>query len=349
MLNLRYVTSTTAVLVSTPENRRYLSGFQSSLGYLLLTQNGNKLFVDGRYIEAAKNNAVGVEVVLLKQFLSQLNAELSAQKVSKLLIENEVPFSFFNLLKKNLSVKVVPSKSLSDRLLTLRSVKKREELESITAAQRIAEKAFLETLNFIKTGVTEKQIAAFLNYQMALLGSEKEAFETIAISGCNTSLPHGVPTDKPVLNGEFVTMDFGAVINGYASDMTRTVAVGGVTEEMHKVYNTVLLAQSAAEKAVCAGALCNSVDSAARNVITNAGYGEYFTHSTGHGVGLEIHEKPTLSPQNKAEKLRAGQVVTNEPGIYIPANFGVRIEDMLYVRKNDCKNLTKAPKHLIIL
>ncbi len=349
MVGLRYVTGTTAVLISTLENRRYLTGFPSSLGYLLLSRNGNILFVDGRYFEAAKKGTVGARVVLMENFLSQLETELKTQNISKLLLENDISFDFYSTLKKNLSVKVVPYKPVSERLLNLRSVKKREELESIVCAQRIAEKAFSEVLNFIKPGVTEKQIAAFLNYQMMLLGAEKEAFETIAISGSNTSMPHGVPTDKPIHNGDFVTMDFGAVINGYASDMTRTIAVGGVTEEMNNVYNTVLLAQEAVEKSARAGLFCNEVDSLARKVISDAGYGDYFSHSTGHGVGLQIHEKPNLSPRNTLEKLRKGQVITNEPGIYLPGKFGVRIEDMLYVRKNDCKNLTKAPKHLIIL
>ena len=184
---------------------------------------------------------------------------------------------------------------------------------------------------------------------MKLYGAEKIAFETIAISGKNTSMPHGVPTDKKVESGDFVTMDFGAVINGYCSDMTRTVAVGFATDEMKQVYETVLQAQKAAESAAKAGVFCRDVDAAARDIISSAGYGEYFCHSTGHGVGLEIHEMPALSPKAGELKLRAGQVVTDEPGIYLPEKFGVRIEDMLQIQKNGCKNLTKAEKHLIIL
>lgn len=345
---LRYVTDKTAVLVITDVNRRYLTGFTSSLGFLLMTKEGNTLFVDGRYFEAAEKKVNGANVVLLKDVYAQIKEELMRCGISRLLIETEVPFKTYHSLKTKLGVTVTPSEKLSAKLLQLRSVKKREETESVVFAQRIAEKAFEEILNFIKAGVTERQIANELEYTMKLLGSEGVAFETVAVSGANSSLPHGVPTDKKVVCGEFVTLDFGATVNGYRSDMTRTVAVGHVTDEMIKAYNTVLSAQKEAIKTIKAGILCRDVDAAARNLISSEGFGEFFTHSTGHGVGLEIHEHPILSPKSE-DKLRAGQIVTAEPGIYLPGRFGVRIEDMLQVRKNDCKNLTKAPKHLIIL
>lgn len=345
---LRYITDKTAVLVITQENRRYLTGFQSSLGYLLMTKDGNTLFVDGRYFEAAEKKASGAKVVLLKDIYKQINEQLKTSGGKRLLIESEVSFKNYNALKSKLEVTVTPSEKLSNKLLELRSIKKKEEVASIIAAQRIAEKAFDEVLNFIKEGITERQIAAELEYRMKLYGAEGFAFETVAVSGANSSLPHGVPTDKKVKNGEFITLDFGAVINGYCSDMTRTIAVGQATDEMIKVYETVLSAQNEAINRIEAGNLCRDVDAAARDIITKAGYGEFFTHSTGHGVGLEVHEDPTLSPKSE-NKLRSGQIVTAEPGIYIPGCFGVRIEDMLQVRKNGVKNLTKAPKHLIIL
>lgn len=349
MTNLRYVTDRTAVLVFTPENRRYLTGFPSSLGYLLMTARGNTLFVDSRYFEAATKRVSGAEVRPFRKILEVLDAELKEVGAEKLLVETEISLALFEKLKKGLSVKVAPSSSLSDRLLTLRSIKKREEVESIVAAQRIAEKAFDDILSFIKEGVTEKEIAATLEYRMKCHGAEGLAFDTIAVSGANTSLPHGVPTDKRVQKGDFVTMDFGAVINGYMSDMTRTVAVGFATDEMQKVYDTVLSANIKAAENIKAGMLCKDADALARDVINEAGYGEFFGHGTGHGVGLMIHEAPNLSPRAGESKLRARQIVTDEPGIYLPEKFGVRIEDMLLVRKNDCKNLTKAPKHLIIL
>lgn len=346
---LRYITEKTAVLIITHENRRYLTGFPSSLGYLLMTKNGNKLFVDGRYFEAAENTAVNCEVVLMDKLIEQLNTEFADQGIEKLLIETENSVSVYESLKRKLNVKVTPSTPLTGKLQTLRSIKKRDEISSIIAAQRIAEKAFDDVLDFIKTGKTEREIAAFLEYRMKLYGAEKIAFETIAVSGKNSSMPHGVPTDKKIENGDFITLDFGAVINGYCSDMTRTVAVGFASDEMKRVYDTVLAAQQKVIETVSAGVVCSDADRAARSVIEEAGYGDFFTHSTGHGVGLEIHETPTLSKNAVDIKLRAGQIVTDEPGIYIPNKFGVRIEDMLLVQKNGCKNLTKAPKHLIIL
>ena len=345
---LRYITDKTAVLIITPENRRYLTGFPSSLGYLLMTKQGNTLFVDGRYYEAAEKKSSQAKVVLLKNIYAQLNEELAKCGAMRLLIETEVSFKTYNGIKHGIDVAVTPSEKLSTKLLELRSVKKREETASIIIAQRIAEKAFEEILNFIKVGVTERQIANELEYKMKQYGAEGIAFDTVAVSGTNSSLPHGVPTDKRVEEGEFITMDFGAVINGYCSDMTRTVAVGTPSEEMVKVYDTVLSAQENAISRIKSGVLCKDVDNAARSVIDGEGYGNFFTHSTGHGVGLMIHEYPNLSPTSEV-KLRAGQIVTAEPGIYLPGRFGVRIEDMLQVRKNGVKNLTKAPKHLIIL
>ncbi len=349
MESLRFVTDKTAVLIFTPVNRRYLTGFASSLGYLLLTSKGNILFVDSRYYEAAGKRAEGAEVRQFTKIFDQLQEALAEAGAEKLLIETEVSVDFYQRLRSKLAVRVTPSAPLTGRLLQLRSVKKKEELESIVCAQRIAEKAFDDILQFIAPGVSEKEIAALLEYKMKQHGAEGIAFDTIAVSGANSSLPHGVPTDKVVAKGDFVTMDFGAVINGYCSDMTRTVAVGYVTDEMAKVYETVLNAQENVIKTLSAGITCKQADSAARDIITAAGYGEYFGHSTGHGVGLEIHEQPNLSPAADKIKLRTGQIVTDEPGIYLPGKFGVRIEDMLLIRKNGCKNLTKAPKHLIIL
>ena len=221
-------------------------------------------------------------------------------------------------------------------------------MKKIIKAQRIAEAAFEHILTFIKEGVTEKEVALELDYYMLSHGADGLSFETIAVSGKNSSKPHGVPSDKKIEKGDFVTMDFGAVVEGYHSDMTRTVAVGFVTDEQKNVYETVLKAQEAAQAAASSGVCCADVDKAARDVIENAGYGEYFNHSTGHGVGVEIHEYPRLSTVCKAI-LSVGNVVTDEPGIYIPEKFGVRIEDMLLITENGCENLTRAPKELIIL
>lgn len=237
----------------------------------------------------------------------------------------------------------------TDKIIdSFRAVKSDEEIENICKAQRIAEAALKHILGFIKIGVTEKEIALELDHYMLSHGAEALSFETIAISGANTSKPHGVPTEKKIEDGDFVTMDYGAVVNGYHSDMTRTVAVGHVSDEQKKIYDIVLKAQLASLEILRSGLKRSDGDKAARDVITEAGYGEFFRHSTGHGVGIEIHEKPNLSPKS-VTTLRAGNIVTVEPGIYIPGKFGVRIEDMALITENGCQNLTNAAKELVIL
>ncbi|MPM84535.1 Aminopeptidase YpdF [bioreactor metagenome] len=212
----------------------------------------------------------------------------------------------------------------------------------------IAEIAFHEALKKIKVGLSEKELAAFLEYVMRMNGADGISFETIAISGANTSKPHGVPSDKKIQDCDFVTMDFGAVYDGYHSDMTRTVAVGSVSDEQRNIYAIVLQAQMNALEGLKPGVSCNNADALARDVIAKKGFGEFFGHSTGHGVGIEIHEQPTLSPNN-SELLSAGNVVTVEPGIYLPDKFGVRIEDMAAITEDGYENLTAAEKNLIIL
>ena len=215
-------------------------------------------------------------------------------------------------------------------------------------AQRIAERALEEILGEIRPGVTEKEIAARLQYLMLHFGAEDMSFDPIVVSGPNGSLPHGVPSEKTIERGEFVTMDFGCVYHGYCSDMTRTVAVGSADEEMRRVYETVLAAQKAGIAAARAGATGKAVDGAARSVIAEAGYGAYFGHSFGHGVGVEIHEAPNATPGND-KPLPAGAVISAEPGIYLPGRMGVRIEDVIVLTEEGCVNLTRAPKELLIL
>lgn len=344
-----FINDNSAVLVITDVNRRYLSGFNSSLGFLLLHGSDKILFVDGRYFTAAtKAVDSDIKVVLMNNLFEQLNLFIKEQNVKRLFVESEISVGEFNNIVNKLECNVEACAQLSEALLEKRSVKDEFELESIIKAQEITEKAFDEILNYIKVGVSERDIATELEYIMKKLGSSSPAFDTICVSGANSALPHGVPCDKSIHTGDFVTMDFGAVFNGYRSDMTRTVAVSYVTDEMLSVYNTVLEAQNKAIEAVKSGALCCDIDKAARDVIDSAGYKEFFNHSTGHGVGLDIHEYPTVSAKCEKE-LKVGQVITCEPGIYIPEKLGVRIEDMIYVKNNCSQNLTKAAKKLIIL
>lgn len=333
-------------LIVSPENRRYFTGFEASDGFLFATKNGSVFLTDSRYIEAAKNQItccrVEEQTAKLSEYAARFNCKTLLVEADRLTVSQ-----LKNLRKTLCSVRLTTVKT--DKLIdSLREIKTEREVEKIRAAQRIAEAAFEYILGFIKVGVTEKEIALELDHFMLSHGAEGISFETIAISGANTSKPHGVPTDKRIEYGDFVTMDYGATVDGYHSDMTRTVAVGVADDEQRKIYEIVLKAQLAALKTLKSGIRCADADSAARTVISEAGYGEFFRHSTGHGVGIEIHEKPNLSPKSTAV-LRAGNIVTVEPGIYIPGKFGVRIEDMALITENGCENLTSAPKEPIVL
>lgn len=340
----------TCALIISPENRKYFTGFDSSDGFLIASENRAVFITDGRYIEAAEKQISNCEVKLLGKTYPQIAEILKEMNCNRLLVEStRMTVSTYNSLKGVLKKIPVSTDTTLDTIInTLRSVKTEFEVENIIKAQRIAEEAFNHILKYIKVGVTEKEIALELDFYMLRHGGEGLSFETIAVSGANSSMPHGVPSNKKIENGDFITMDFGTIINGYHSDMTRTVAVGFATDEMKNVYDTVLKAQQNCLDNIKAGISCKDGDEFARSVIRNAGLGQYFTHSTGHGVGVEIHEFPNLSPASDSV-LQVGNIVTVEPGIYIPENFGVRIEDMALITENGCRNLTNAKKDLIIL
>lgn len=341
-----------AALIVTPCNRRYFTGFDSSDGFLLVTRQGSIFYTDSRYIEAAQQQIKCCETAEGKNIFAQMKDYLNAKNVRTIAVEAAgMTLAEFCRLCENESMKefeFVSDNSLDSAISVFRRVKSEEEAEKIMMAQRIAESAFLHVLNFIKKGRTEKEIQLELDFFMLRNGAQALSFDTIAVSGKNSSMPHGVPTDKVVEDGDFITMDFGAVVDGYHSDMTRTVAVGFVTDEQREVYDTVLRAQQSSLDVIKAGIPCADADRAARDVISAAGYGEYFGHGTGHGVGVEIHELPNLSPKSTMI-LEKGNIVTVEPGIYLPGKFGVRIEDMVFVSANGCKNLTNSQKTLIVL
>lgn len=339
-----------AALILSPENRFYFTGFESSDGYLIASEKEAVFITDGRYIEAAQEKIKNCQVVLQEKKASQIRDILLSLNAKSVAVEaDRMTLSEYTLFASALDdIEIIADGSLDAQINEIRSIKETEEVNKIITAQRIAEKAFEHILGFIKPGKAEKEIALELDYYMLSHGANGISFETIAVSGKKSSMPHGVPDGKLIENGDFVTMDFGAVFEGYHSDMTRTVAVGGVSEEMKEVYYTVLKAQENSVSAVKSGVSCKFADTAARSIIENAGYAKYFTHSTGHGVGVEIHEFPNLS-QACDKELKTGNIVTVEPGIYIPGKFGVRIEDMVLVTENGCENLTKAPKELIIL
>lgn len=338
------------ILITSDVNRRYFTGMKSSAGTVVAVRGHGELIIDFRYIEKARNTVKSVDVVEQKKLFSQVAEFARKHGVKTMAVESKtMTISELSLWQKALpDVEFITTDILSNAITALRSIKDEEELRCIKKAQEIAEAAFEHILSFIKAGVSEREIALELDHEMFRLGAEALSFETIALSGVNTSMPHGVPSDKKVQEGEFVLMDFGAVYNGYHSDMTRTVCVGKPSEEMEKVYNIVLKSQEAALEKAKAGMTGAELDKIARDIITEAGYGGCFGHSLGHGVGMEIHESPNASPSAKGI-LPAGAVVTVEPGIYIEGKFGVRIEDFVILTENGCENLTKCAKNIVSL
>ena len=340
-----------AMLLTNEANRFYASGFRTggTDGVALVTGDKAYYWTDSRYIEAAQREVADAEVGLAEAghgYLALINEAVERHGLKTIGFEDG--YMTVAELKLYQSKVRADFKPATDMMARLRMVKDAEELEALVGAQRIAERALEEIYGEIKAGVTEREIAARLTYLMLRCGAEAMSFAPIVASGANGSMPHAVPTDKPVAAGEFVTMDFGCVYHGYCSDMTRTIAVGYATEEMETVYRTVLDAQSAGIAAARAGVPGCGVHNAAAKVIADAGYGAYFGHSFGHGVGVEIHEAPGASPAWK-EPLPAGAVISAEPGIYIPGRFGVRIEDVIIIRDGGCENIHRAPKELRVL
>ena len=339
------------MLLTHEANRFYASGFHSAGtdGMALVTREKFYYFTDSRYTEAARRHVQDAEVQEAghgRGYSALLMEAVQRHSIQRLGFEDAyMAVREHDAYARALPCELVPA---ADLLAELRAVKDPEELEIMIAAQRIAEKALTDILNEIRPGVTEKEIAARLQYLMLHYGAEDKSFDPIVVSGPNGSLPHGVPSEKVIQAGEFVTMDFGCIYHGYCSDMTRTVALGEPTEEMRKVYNVVLQAQLAGLAASKAGVTGKSIDAAARKVIEDAGYGEYFGHGYGHSVGIEIHESPNANLRDET-LMPVGAAVSAEPGIYLPGRFGVRIEDVAIMTEDGCIDITKAPKDLIVL
>lgn len=332
----------------------YLSDFHTTDGAVVVSESETISFADARYFEAFDNarkaNLLSSDVVpcLFKKSIFDTVFEyfvsIGAKRVCldpKLITVHQL-----NVLKEK--CKEIEFGFLSDVCLKHRRVKTAQEVEKIKKAQSITDKAFSHILGFISEERTETEIAAELEYFMRKNGANGLAFETIAVSGRNSSLPHGEPTNARLTKNSFLTMDYGAKFGGYCSDMTRTVVLGKADEEMKRIYEIVLTAQNEAMKFIKAGVTCKDADKAARDVIFDAGYGEYFSHSLGHSLGLEVHELPAASPRSE-ETLVSGNIVTVEPGIYIPGKYGVRIENMVLVTESGCENLTESARALLEL
>ena len=342
-----------AALTTAPHERRYLTGFASSAGYVLTTVEAAYFLTDFRYIEAARRAIPDMECLCGDRPAEVLKELLQRHGIGRLLVSAEHT-SVKQLADWQRAMKgvctVAADGRYDARMRLLRLVKTPDELEKIRQAQELTDAGYGHILSYIRPGRTERDIALELEFFIRRQGAEGVAFDFIVVSGPNSSLPHGVPGERAVEKGDFITMDFGAVVDGWHSDMTRTVAVGSVTDEQRRVYETVLRAQETALGTLRAGLSCRAGDAAARDVIREAGYGDCFGHSTGHGVGVEIHEEPRLSPAApEGELLQPGSVVTVEPGIYLSGKFGVRIEDMAAITETGCENLTKSLKSLTIL
>ena len=339
-----------AILLTDEKNQRYAGGFPFTDGIVVVAREKAWLLTDSRYIEAAEKIAGGCCTVQMfdgKRPLSELLAaalkECGAEKVAA--EDEKLCRARWTALEKALGRELLSAGSL---MADLRASKSEEEIRSMIRAQRISEKALEEVLPIIRPGMTEKEVMAELVYHMLKNGSEGNAFDPIVVTGANTSMPHGVPGDTPIRAGDFLTMDFGSLADGYCSDMTRTVAVGFATEEMRNVYSVVLEAQLAGIAAARSGVPGKVIDRAARDVIERAGYGAYFGHGFGHSLGLDIHESPNANPRGETP-MAVNDLCSAEPGIYLPGRFGVRIEDVMVIRPEGAEVITKAPKDELIV
>ena len=333
-----------ACLITSGVSHRYFTTFDNHSALLLITRENAYALEDFRYIEIAKKVLNGIYQAIDpsgKPF-SCLNDIISKEKIHTIGIENKsITLYEYERFREKINATLI---GIGDKIENMREIKSGAELEKIAIAQEITDGAFAHLLKMITPLMTENDVAAELEYYMRKHGAEDKSFETIAISGEKSSMPHGVPADIRLKKG-FLTMDFGALYDGYHSDMTRTVCIGAADAEMKKLYNTVLAAQRAALDMLRDGVKCSDADKVARDII-DVDYKGLFGHALGHGVGLEIHEEPRLS--EKCDKILAcGNVVTVEPGIYIAGKYGCRIEDLVIIKEGEIRNLTKSPKELI--
>lgn len=335
-----------ALLINNLKNVYYLTGFWATNATVFVTNNRRVLVTDDRYITYARSIVKGWEVVSDRSELSVAARVAKEEAISTIAFEDEVSVAYHTAMQEAFAGCTL--RPTHDLLMRLRQIKDAVELEVIRKACQISDQAFIDALDVIKPGKTEIEIANFLDFRMRELGASGVSFDTISASGYRSSMPHGRASDKVIQAGDALTLDFGALYQHYASDMTRTVYVGSVSDQETEIYETVLAANQALIHQAKAGLTFGDFDGIPRGVITDAGYGDYFTHGIGHGLGLDIHEVPFFS-RTSTQPLESGMVVTDEPGIYLPEKYGVRIEDDLLITDQGCEVLTHAPKELIVL
>lgn len=330
-------------------SQHWLTGFASTDGIVLVTAKETLLITDSRYIEAAQKGVnADVRAVLYERSISETAAKYATDLGLKNICYDGGRLTVSQLKRLEKAFDGVALADLPGACEELRRIKTPAEIANIRMAQQITDAAFTHICSVLHRGMTELEVAAELEYFMRKNGADGLAFETIAVSGPKSSLPHGVPGNVVLTENAFLTMDFGARYNGYCADMTRTVVLGRADDEMRAIYDTVLKAQTAVIAMLRPGVKGQDVDAAARDIITAAGYGKCFGHSTGHSVGLEIHEEPRASARSE-DIFVPGQLVTDEPGIYLEGKYGVRIEDLLLVTETGCEDLTKSDKTLLEL
>ncbi|WP_017435197.1 Xaa-Pro dipeptidase [Saccharococcus caldoxylosilyticus] len=335
------------LLVTNPYNRRYITGFTGTAGVAVISRDKAVFITDFRYVEQASQQVKGFEIVQhTGPIVDEAAKQVARLGIQKLGFEQEdVSYATFKAYESAVKAELVPTSHVIEKL---RLIKSESEIKILKEAAEIADAAFEHILSFIRPGVKEIDVANELEFFMRKQGATSSSFDIIVASGYRSALPHGVATEKSIEKGELVTLDFGAYYKGYCSDITRTIAVGAISEELKTIYDIVLQAQLRGMEGIKPGMTGKEADALTRDYISEKGYGEYFGHSTGHGIGLEIHEGPALSVRSDVV-LAPGMVVTVEPGIYIPGLGGVRIEDDTVVTENGNESLTHSPKELIIL
>ncbi len=339
--------NTDALLILHTKNIRYLTGFTGGDGALMAGPDWLVLLVDGRYVTQAREEAAGIEIFEFRNRVDGIAAVAVGRAVEAIGFES--PFLCVEeYLKLQEKLPAVALRPLSGELQFLRAVKNAEEIDRIRTAARIAGEALAAIRGMIRPGVRETEIAVELEYRMRRGGAEQAAFETIVAAGANSALPHATPGSRAIADGDCVTIDYGAVSGGYRSDETCTYIVGHASDRQREVYRLVREAHDRAILAIRAGVTCGAIDRIARGCLEEAGLGAHFSHGTGHGVGLDVHEAPRLAV-GREEVLRPGMVVTVEPGVYLPGLWGIRIEDTVLVREEGCDILTQTSKDLTIL
>lgn len=333
-----------AILVTNPLSIRYLCGFSGSESALLLTADSGWFFCDSRYTTQAEQQVKDLAIIQFNAKFDSIASIITDEKFSRVACEGEhlVVADFIKLSKKLTECSLV---AIEESLAVIRTWKSAEEIEQLSQVADISSASLHQCMPLLVPGISEKEFARELEFAMRRNGADGIAFEFIVASGDRGSMPHGVASDKIIHSGELVTIDFGAIQNGYHSDETVTIAIGYPAAEMIKIHQIVKEAHDLAITSVKPGISCRELDSVSRNFIKQKGYGDYFGHGLGHGVGLEIHEKPVISPRSDAI-VEVGMVFTIEPGIYLPGKGGVRIEDTVVVTETGCKTITKAPKNI---